>query len=127
MRRQPTRARRPAPRRRPRHTGAAAEITPLPGGPAIATPADGPTVIDVPHEVVVSQAIPADGATLAAEGVDVVVPRGRRADDTKVEITRLDAPFQQNPYARDEPDALPAVPLGRRSTSGPPAWRSRRR
>jgi hypothetical protein len=97
----------------------AAEITPLPGGPAIATPADGPTVIDVPNEVVVSQAIPADGATLAAEGVSVVVPAGAAADGATVQITRLDAPFQQNPYARDEPDALPAVPLGSPLDVGP--------
>ena len=97
----------------------AAEITPLPGGPAIATPANGPTVIDVPSEVVVSQAIPADGATLAAEGVSVVVPAGAAADGATVRITRLDAPFQQNPYARDEPDALPAVPLGSPLDFGP--------
>ncbi|HYO43013.1 MAG TPA: transglutaminase domain-containing protein [Candidatus Limnocylindrales bacterium] len=97
----------------------AAEVTPLPGGPAIATPADGPTVIDVPSEVVVSQAIPADGATLVAEGLSVVVPAGAAADGTTVQVTRLDAPFQQNPYARDEPGSLPAVPLGSPVDFGP--------
>ena len=88
-------------------------------GPAIATPVDAPTVIDVPHEVVASETVSAAGATITAEGATLVVPAGAVAADTKVEVTRLDAPFQQNPYARDEPDAVSAIPVGTALDFGP--------
>ncbi len=96
-----------------------AAATPLPGGPAVATPVDGPTVIDVPHAVVATQSVAAQGATLTSDGVTLVVPAGAVAAATTVEITRLDAPFQQNPYARDEADAVPAAPVGPALDFGP--------
>jgi hypothetical protein len=99
--------------------GTPASATSLPGGPAIATPVDASTVIDVPKEVVLAQAVSPAGATLTADGATLVVPNGAVAGDTNVEITRLDAPFQQNPYARDEADALSAVPLGPALDFGP--------
>jgi hypothetical protein len=103
----------------PAAPGESAGTTPPPVGPAIATPADGPTLIDVPHEVMVSEVVSAAGATLAGDGIEIIVPPGAAADATRVEITRLDAPFQQNPYARDEPGALTAVPLGDPIDLGP--------
>ena len=83
------------------------------------TPAEGPTVIDVPYKVVASQTVSAAGATITAEGATLVVPPGAVATDTRVEITRLDAPFHQNPYARDEADAIPAIPVGPAFDFGP--------
>jgi hypothetical protein len=89
------------------------------GEPAIATPVDGPTVIDVAHEVVVSELVPPTGTTLTADGATLLVPPGAVASDTKVEITRLDAPYRQNPYAPDEPGAVPAVSVGPALDFGP--------
>ena len=97
-----------------------------PGEPAIATPVDGPTVIDVAHEVVVSEIVPPAGTTLTTDGATLLVPPGAVAADTRSRSPALDAPFRQNPYAPDEPGAVSAVRSARPSTSAPPASRSRR-
>jgi len=89
------------------------------GAPPVDTPVDAATVIDVPHEVVASELVSSAGATLAVDGATVFVPPGAVAVDTTVEITRLDAPFQMNPYANDAPDGIPAMPLGPALDFGP--------
>ncbi len=90
-----------------------------PGAPAIATPVDAPTEIDVAHEVVVSEMVSPAGTTLTTDGAALLVPPGAVAADTRIEITRLDAPFRQSPYAHDEPGAVSAVPAGPALDFGP--------
>ena len=92
--------------------GAIPTGTPAPGDATVATPAEAPTVIDVPHEVVVSEVVTPDGATFATEGATLVIPPGAVSAGTSVEITRVDVPFAQNPYARDEPGSVAAVAAG---------------
>ena len=75
----------------------AAEGTPLPGGPAIATPAEAPTVIEVAHETVLSESVTPAGATFDIEGATLTVPAGAVAADTTIEVVRVDVPLGQNP------------------------------
>lgn len=92
--------------------GATATQTAIPADATVATPAEAPTVIDVPHEVVVSEVVTPDGAMFETEGAALRIPPGAVSVGTSVEITRVDVPFAQNPYARDEPDSVAAVPAG---------------
>jgi hypothetical protein len=84
----------------------------LPGGPAIATPAEAPTVIEGEHETVLSESVTPAGATFDVEGATLTVPEGAVADDTTIEVVRVDVPLGQNPYARDEEGSIGAVPAG---------------
>lgn len=82
------------------------------------TPMDGPTVIDVPSRVVISETVGPDGAELSASGMTLRIPAGAAADTT-VEVVELDAPFHANPYAPDEPDAIPVALAGPTFDVGP--------
>ncbi len=99
--------------------GAAAATSPVDAGAPVGTPVDAPTVIDVPSTVALDSSVTTDGGALAGGGATLYVPAGAVSGATKVAITRLDAPFFQNPYARHAADAVKAVSIGPALDFGP--------
>ena len=87
--------------------------------PVVDTPMDGPTVIDVPVEVVSTSVVTPAGTTIAADGVTVKVPAGGVTGDTTVVVTRLDAPFRMNPYEPSGPTDVAATAIGHAYDFGP--------
>jgi hypothetical protein len=67
----------------------AAGTTPGPSGlPVLQTVMEGPTVIDVPTDVVSTSVVTPAGAVIQADGVSVTVPAGGVASATTVVVTR---------------------------------------
>ena len=91
----------------------------LPADVVSATPMDAPTEIDVPAAVVISEAVDPDGAELTSSGMTIRIPAGAVVDSTTLEVVELQAPFQANPYAADEPDAIPIALAGPTFDVGP--------
>ncbi len=105
----------------PAATGSATVIAtpPVDAGAAVATPVDAPTAIDVATTVALDTTIAPDGGAVLAAGATVFVPEGGLSSPTHLVVTKLEAPFNQNPYARDEPGSVKAVPVGPALDFGP--------
>jgi hypothetical protein len=99
-------------------TSAATTVEPS-GQPVAETPADGPTLIDVPSEVVASTALSDAGGALSAGGVTVAVPAGALATQTTLVVKRLTAPFHQSAYAHSDPADAGATAIGHSYDFGP--------
>jgi hypothetical protein len=80
---------------------------------------DGPTVIDVPATVVARVAVSSAGGMIVGDGAKIVAPAGAVSDGTTLVVTRLDAPFFMNPYARPEPGAVSVIPIAHTYDLGP--------
>ena len=92
-------------------------------GSVSTTPMNAPTVIDVPSTVVASQMVSEPGATIVVDEMSLSIPAGALVAETTVDIVRLDAPFQMNPFADDPPNATPVVMAGPAYDFGPPGVR----
>ena len=86
---------------------------------AAATPMTAPTVIDVPSTEVASQMVTSEGATIVVDEMTLMVPPGAVEKDTAIEVVRLDAPFQMNPYADDPSGAVAVAAAGPLVDFGP--------
>ena len=100
--------------------GAAASAAPAASSlPALDTQMAGPTVIDVPVDVVSTSVVNTAGASIAADGVTVAVPAGGVTGDTRVVVSRLNAPFHMNVFAPSAPTDVSAIPIGHPYDFGP--------
>ena len=87
--------------------------------PVLDTPMEGPTVINVPSDVISTSVVTAAGASIAADGVAVAVPAGGVTSDTTVVVKRLNAPFHMNVFAPSAPTDAAAIPIGHPYDFGP--------
>lgn len=87
--------------------------------PVVLTPMSAATVIDVSYTVIAEEDVPATGTTITTPNATLVVPDGAVSTATRIEMLRVDRPFQANPYADDEPGAISAVPAGKPVDFGP--------
>ena len=109
-----------APSSPPSAAGAAASAAPAASSlPALDTQMAGPTVIDVPVDVVSTSVVTSAGASIAADGVTVAVPAGGVTSDTTVVVTRLNAAFHMNVFAPSAPTDVSAIPIGHPYDFGP--------
>src|SRR5450759_2142738 len=100
--------------------GAAASAAPAASSlPALDTQMAGPTVIDVPVDVVSTSVVNTAGASIAADGVTVAVPARGVTGDTSVVVSRLNAPFHMNVFAPSAPTDVSAIPIGHPYDFGP--------
>ncbi len=98
----------------------AATASSAPAGlPVALTPMEGPTVIDVPADVISTTAITGAGGEVQADGVRIVVPAGAVAGDTTLVVKRLNAPYRMNVFAHSDPTDVPAIPIGHSYDFGP--------
>jgi hypothetical protein len=103
----------------PAATPAPVTPTPAPSIAVLESVVDAPTVIDVPTAVVSDTVVGASGASVTADGVQVVVPAGGVAADTKVTVSRLEAPFRQGVFAPVTSTDPSAVAIGKAYDLGP--------
>lgn len=98
-----------------------APITPTPNRslPVLQGVVDAPTVIDVPASVVSETVVTSAGGTISAEGVTVAVPAGGVSSDTKVVVSRLEAPFEMNVFAPVTSTDPAAMAIGKSYDLGP--------
>jgi hypothetical protein len=87
--------------------------------PVLETPMEGPTVIDVPSDVISTSVVPVGGASIAADGVTVAIPAGGVTSDTAVVVKRLNEPFHMNVFAPSAPTDVTAIPIGHPYDFGP--------
>jgi hypothetical protein len=93
--------------------------TPAPSIVVLESVVDAPTVIDVPTAVVSDAVVGASGGSVAADGVQVAVPEGGVASDTKVSVSRLEAPFRQGVFAPVTSTDASAIAIGKAYDLGP--------
>lgn len=87
--------------------------------PLVKTPMEAATVIDVRSTVVGTQNVAPAGTTIETAEATLVIPADALAAKTRVEMVRLDGPFNMNPYATDAEGAISAVPVGDAVDFGP--------
>jgi hypothetical protein len=103
----------------PSTTAAASSAPTASSIPVLETQMEGPTVIDVPADVVSTSVVTPGGASIAADGVTVAVPAGGVTSDTTVVVKRLNAPFHMNVFAPSAPTDVAAIPIGHPYDFGP--------
>ncbi len=87
--------------------------------PLVKTPMEAATVIDVRSTVIGAQNVTAAGTTIRTAEATLVIPADALAVKTRVEMVRLDGPFNMNPYSTDAKDTISAMPVGDAVDFGP--------
>ena len=88
--------------------------------PLAAMPMAAPTIIDVASTMVSDTVVTPAGAMIStADGAGLNIPTDGVGTDTRVVITRLDAPYRMNVYAAPVADDIGAIPLSRAYDFGP--------